>query len=93
MNAVITPGRLKDRKGFRAGPWKGSGLARAALGTLLGPYTFNLQAKVQAGQAIAYVTNGFKCAPHLLLSLPSMNSILACSFSLLRDFLAVQEHM
>ncbi len=57
--AVISPGRLRDRKGFKAGPYKSARLARAALGTLLGPFTFDLQTKVQAGQAIAYVTNGF----------------------------------
>jgi hypothetical protein len=34
-------------------------LTRAAFSSLLGPFTFHVQAKAQAGQAILYVTNGF----------------------------------
>ena len=68
MRAVITPGRLKDRKSFMAGPFKSARLTRAAFSTLLGPFSFDPQAKAQAGQAALYVINGFKYALAHLLS-------------------------
>ncbi|CAL8471588.1 g11130 [Coccomyxa elongata] len=60
MAEMITPGRLRDRKSFVAGPFKSARLTRAALSTLLGPFSFDAQAKAQAGQAAVYVINGFK---------------------------------
>ena len=61
--AAITPDRLRDRRACGAGPWKGPNLSRAAMGLALGPFPLDVQAKVQAGQAVLFVANGFKCAP------------------------------
>lgn len=58
--AVITPGILRDRKTFKAGPWKNKRLTRAVFDLFLGPAPLDDQARVQAGQALLYFTNGFK---------------------------------
>lgn len=58
--AVITPGNLRDRKTYQAGPWQSKRLTRAALGMFLGPSPLDDQARIQAGQALVYFTNGFK---------------------------------
>jgi hypothetical protein len=60
--AVITPGTLRDRKAFVLGKWRSAALARAAFDLFLGDFPVDAAAKVQAAQAIVYVTNGFKCA-------------------------------
>ncbi len=60
--AVITPGTLRDRKAFALGKWRSAALARAAFDLFLGDFPVDAAAKVQAAQAIVYVTNGFKCA-------------------------------
>ena len=60
--AVITPGTLRDRKAFVLGKWRSAALARAAFNLFLGDFPVDAAAKVQAAQAIVYVTNGFKCA-------------------------------
>ena len=60
---MITPGNLRDRKAYFLGKWKSRRLARAAFDLFLGEFPVDARAKAQAGQAILYVTNGFKCAP------------------------------
>lgn len=67
---AITPDRLRDRRACGAGPWKGPNLTRAAMGLALGPFPLDVQAKAQAGQAVLFVTNGFKCAS----SMPCLSS-------------------
>ena len=73
--AAISPDRLRDRQACLAGPFKSPLLARAAMGLALGPFPLDFQAKLQAGQAVLYVTNGFKCAPSWRHSFPAS---LAC---------------
>lgn len=48
------------------------------MGLALGPFPLDFQAKVQAGQAVLYVTNGFKCAiaPQLSLSIFCKHALL-----------------
>ena len=84
LYAVITPGRLKDRKSFMAGPFKSRRLTRAAFSTLLGPFSFDSQAKAQAGQAAVYVINGFKCA--LSFTCSALSSCLDACISLSLHF-------
>lgn len=65
-----------------AGPFKSARLTRAAFSTLLGPFSFDPQAKAQAGQAAVYVINGFRCAPCLILAA-------ACALECHRDVVAM----
>ena len=58
--AVITPGNLRDRKRYHAGPWRSRKLTRAVFDMFLGSDPLDEQARLQAGQALVYLTNGFK---------------------------------
>jgi hypothetical protein len=62
MHAAISPDTLRDRQACLAGPFKRPMLTRATMALALGPFPVDNQAKAQAGQAVLYVTNGFKCA-------------------------------
>ena len=67
MRAGITAGMNKDKQTVGLGIWKHPRLTRALFDTYMGPRPVDLAGKLQVGQGILYVTNGFKCvtpAPH-----------------------------